>query len=1098
MAQPHQTETRVDIGDISYYGYDGESGIWSLATRNALFENFSAGNCHAGTIDLTLVNPQSIPTMAKMEVYVRLTEEPWTDPELLELDEITGAGVSFGWSNPSTVRYSNAVIRSGDALSLPEDADEIIITADNTEAAQAVLRGKFFEIKSEFYDGGVLYGSPEMDVYYYPYDSPPHIRFSPSYYPENYSVKPLVHHRVTDWIRKGVYFIDTREWDARHEFLTITGFDAMLKAEQPYIISDATDPVILDEFTIPQGRMRGDVNGNGVIDADYVPYAEGGRSDNQITLAASVDKAHLDEIETWCADVDDDGWVTGTDSLKIDERANGTFGAYTNADYYGNWTWRDDTHDWFVFAAKTVPNGAVLILPDGFTYEEATGGINIICANPPLTEKTAQIAIFGWPRLDNLVALEVAMRIGVELDSRTVLNKGYMVQLPAVSTDGDESMTLREVLGYVGAMYGGNWIINDEGKLQLVTVPDKMFFRSTSNAQDLLIDGVIEAQIVGSARPKVGDIIVSADDVLLEVTTVHDPAVEPGFLRWVCIVEEAQGVMAPIDIGTDVIDVTTSPAYDAISRVRLVLNEETEYTAGDDTGRTIEIVCPWGTQAMANALLIALSGFAYQPLEATTATKADPLWELGDAVNVNGIYSQIVAMPTYFGLAYTADISAPNGEEINHEYPFVDKAQQEIKRIIAKTTASLRVDVDRIEGKVDGKITTYRQATVPTGAATGDLWYATADVSSYKAGTWYRYSGSTWEETSEAVSIPVAPAWETGTQYKKGDIVDSGGKWYAAKLNHTASSSNKPPNTAYWEEKSTISQVSSTQITQAIDRIELGVSSTSGGTKITLTSGETTIESNIVNIYGALTAQSMYVSDYFGNPLFLADANSGYVYLDSAVIGGTITAQQIRGNDIYIMDASGTTCGEIIPSDTTTGTGIELRTSSGGFRIQSAGNFYVETGAHTFISATPSTFSFGHADVIPSSSEDYNLGSASFKWAAVYAATGTIQTSDRERKTNINYDISNMDDFFDDLKPASFKFKNGTSNRTHYGLISQDVEDNLDDHGMAGTDFAGFCKDFDEDGKALYSLRYDEFIALCIDQIQKLKARVKSLEAESQ
>ncbi len=54
------------------------------------------------------------------------------------------------------------------------------------------------------------------------------------------------------------------------------------------------------------------------------------------------------------------------------------------------------------------------------------------------------------------------------LDGRSVLDKGYIIQLPAVSDDGSESMTLREVLGYVGAMYGGNWIVNDEGKLQLV------------------------------------------------------------------------------------------------------------------------------------------------------------------------------------------------------------------------------------------------------------------------------------------------------------------------------------------------------------------------------------------------------------------------------------------------------------------------------------------------------------------------------------------------------------------------------------------------------------------------------------------------------
>lgn len=634
----HITETRVDIGGVSYYGYDGESGIWSLTTHNALFENFSVGNCHSGTIDLTLVNPQSIPKMAKMEVYVRLVEE-WIDPELFELDEIIGSGVNKSAPTNSTVRYSSAVKKTGDTLSLPENAGEITVTADNTGTTQAVLRGKFFEFVGE---NRVYYGSPELSVYYFPYYTPV-IRFTPSYFPSAYTVKPFVHHRTTDWVRKGVYYIDTREWDAQHEFLTITGFDAMLKAEQPYIVSEASDPVILEEFTIPKGRIKGDVNGNGEVDTDNIDWEDGGRSDRVYVLATIQRRIELSDLQFWCADVNGSGGLTAFDAGLIAQRANGDYNAYTNLDYYNNWTWRDATHNWTTFAEITVPTGATLILPDGFSYEAATGGVNIFCANPPLEEMTAQVAIFGWPRRDSLVALEIAMRIGVELDSRNVLDKGYMVQLPAVSSDGSESMTLREVLGYVGAMYGGNWVINDEGKLQLVPL-----------------------QPSGTA----------------------------------------------IDIGTDVIDVTSSPAYDEISRVRLVLDEETEYTAGDDTGRTIEIVCPWGTQAMTNALLTALSGYAYQPIEVTTATKADPLWELGDGVSVNGIYTQIVAMPTYFGLAYTVDVSAPNGEEINHEYPFVDKAQQEIKRTVARATASLRVDVDNITSRVEdaeGNISTVTQ-----------------------------------------------------------------------------------------------------------------------------------------------------------------------------------------------------------------------------------------------------------------------------------------------------------------------------------------------------------------------------------------------------
>ena len=53
---------------------------------------------------------------------------------------------------------------------------------------------------------------------------------------------------TSEWIPQGVYFIDTREVTANNnglDILTLHGFDAMMKAEQPYssnaTVSDATD-----------------------------------------------------------------------------------------------------------------------------------------------------------------------------------------------------------------------------------------------------------------------------------------------------------------------------------------------------------------------------------------------------------------------------------------------------------------------------------------------------------------------------------------------------------------------------------------------------------------------------------------------------------------------------------------------------------------------------------------------------------------------------------------------------------------------------------------------------------------------------------------
>ena len=40
--------------------------------------------------------------------------------------------------------------------------------------------------------------------------------------------------RTSEWISKGVYFVDTREADTTTGLLTLRAYDSMLKAEQPY------------------------------------------------------------------------------------------------------------------------------------------------------------------------------------------------------------------------------------------------------------------------------------------------------------------------------------------------------------------------------------------------------------------------------------------------------------------------------------------------------------------------------------------------------------------------------------------------------------------------------------------------------------------------------------------------------------------------------------------------------------------------------------------------------------------------------------------------------------------------------------------------
>ena len=60
----------------------------------------------------------------------------------------------------------------------------------------------------------------------------------------------------------------------------------------------------------------------------------------------------------------------------------------------------------------------------------------------------------------------IADIMGVEIDARTVLNSSYTVDYPA------NDYTLRDVLRFIAAAHGGNWIMSDVGELWLVGLND--------------------------------------------------------------------------------------------------------------------------------------------------------------------------------------------------------------------------------------------------------------------------------------------------------------------------------------------------------------------------------------------------------------------------------------------------------------------------------------------------------------------------------------------------------------------------------------------------------------------------------------------------
>lgn len=159
-------------------------------------------------------------------------------------------------------------------------------------------------------------------------------------------------------------------------------------------------------------------------------------------------------------------------------------------------------------------------------------------------------------------------------------------------------------------------------------------------------------------------------------------------------------------VGQNLQSFESSPAFDPVSKVVLWYDDENAYIAGDDTGRTMDIHCPWATQQMADNILKQIGGYVYRPFTGTGAM-LDPAAELGDAVTVNGVYSVLGSVTTHFDSLCASDISAPGEKEIDSEYPYVGPQGREMKRKVSLGTSYYGTKITRREGlvieKTDGE-----------------------------------------------------------------------------------------------------------------------------------------------------------------------------------------------------------------------------------------------------------------------------------------------------------------------------------------------------------------------------------------------------------
>lgn len=262
-------------------------------------------------------------------------------------------------------------------------------------------------------------------------------------------------------------------------------------------------------------------------------------------------------------------------------------------------------------------------------------------------------------------------------------------------------------------------------------------------------------------------------------------------------------------------------------------------------------------------------------------------------------------------------------------------------------------------------------------------------------------------------------------------------------------------------------------------------------------------QNNIYNLQLTANGLSSTVADTQGRVSIVEQTVNGLTIYNpytgqTQINGGMIETSQMRldrlfGNSVFLM----TPYGEIATEIRTTGAST-ARTSfdlwARAVRINSnEGDLYLHSDM-AFVTLAGAQGNTCIGNFYPNQGGMYSCGMGWSPWSDIYANNSMIQTSDREAKEDIVYGLTRYNALFDTLRPVSFRFRDGTSGRTHLGLISQDVEAALEAAGLTDVEFAGFVRSAEPEGKVRYGLRYGEFIAMLIEQVQSLKARVSALE----
>jgi len=149
-------------------------------------------------------------------------------------------------------------------------------------------------------------------------------------------------------------------------------------------------------------------------------------------------------------------------------------------------------------------------------------------------------------------------------------------------------------------------------------------------------------------------------------------------------------------------------------------------------------------------------------------------------------------------------------------------------------------------------------------------------------------------------------------------------------------------------------------------------------------------------------------------------------------------------------------------------------------------------------------------NTLPGADNVYSLGDASRRWSSIWAANGTIQTSDRRDKV-VAGSLSFAGAMVDAVDPVLFRWKEGDTGapsptgraagatprpgeRAHAGFVAQELKAAMD---TAGVDFGAWGLADRHDPDSRQWLRPDQLVAVLWAALRETRAELTDFRARA-